>query len=116
MMFKEQLLRLFLEISLLMEPKAHSVCALLAASSRMDTFDPEQYGSQKTMRLATMIIYLSDVEEGGETVFKKEGLEGAGKWVVQRLCQVTSCDSCRWLLSCHCENIDGSSISVPKQS
>jgi prolyl 4-hydroxylase len=47
--------------------------------SHMDTFDagfvarmPHAFGQ----RMATMIMYLSDVQEGGETVFKREGKYG----------------------------------------
>lgn len=44
--------------------------------SHMDVFDPAEYGPQKSLRLATMIVYLSDVEAGGETIFKREGKDG----------------------------------------
>ncbi len=33
----------------------------------------QEYGPQSSQRIATALIYLSDVEEGGETVFKREG-------------------------------------------
>ena len=48
--------------------------------SHMDSFDPKDFdltnfgGSQ---RIATVLVYLTDVQEGGETVFKKEGYDGA---------------------------------------
>eukprot|EP00798_Chlamydomonas_sp_ICE-L_P013953 gene13954-19889_t len=47
--------------------------------SHMDSFDPKQFGPQPSQRIATVLIYLSDVDEGGETVFKKEGLNGADR-------------------------------------
>jgi hypothetical protein len=39
----------------------------------MDSFDPKTFGPQPSQRIATVLIYLTDVEEGGETVFKREG-------------------------------------------
>lgn len=41
--------------------------------SHLDAWDPKFYGQQPSQRLATMITYLTDVEDGGHTVFKKEG-------------------------------------------
>ncbi|KAM7250061.1 hypothetical protein ACFE04_021944 [Oxalis oulophora] len=40
--------------------------------SHYDAFDPSEYGPQKSQRVATFILYLSDVEEGGETMFPFE--------------------------------------------
>ncbi|CAN4079748.1 unnamed protein product [Withania somnifera] len=37
--------------------------------SHYDAFDPSQYGPQKSQRVASFLLYLSDVEEGGETMF-----------------------------------------------
>ncbi|KAL6752875.1 hypothetical protein V8C86DRAFT_532734 [Haematococcus lacustris] len=47
--------------------------------SHMDSFDPKDFGPQPSQRIATVLIYLSAPEEGGETVFKKEGLHGDKK-------------------------------------
>ncbi|OMO56523.1 Oxoglutarate/iron-dependent dioxygenase [Corchorus capsularis] len=40
--------------------------------AHLDAFPPEQYGPQKSQRVATFLVYLSDVEEGGETAFPYE--------------------------------------------
>ena len=44
--------------------------------SHYDVFDPEQYGVQKSNRVATVLIYLEAPEEGGETIFPLEGENG----------------------------------------
>ncbi|PKU65942.1 probable prolyl 4-hydroxylase 9 [Dendrobium catenatum] len=41
-------------------------------ASHYDAFSPAEYGPQKSQRIATFLIYLSDVEEGGETMFPYE--------------------------------------------
>ncbi|KAG9135841.1 hypothetical protein Leryth_002553 [Lithospermum erythrorhizon] len=40
--------------------------------SHYDSFDPAEYGPQKSQRVASFLLYLSDVDEGGETVFPFE--------------------------------------------
>lgn len=40
--------------------------------SHYDAFDPSQYGPQKSQRVASFLLYLTDVEEGGETMFPFE--------------------------------------------
>ena len=44
--------------------------------SHYDTFDPESYGPQTSQRIASFLLYLTDVEEGGETHFPLEGPGG----------------------------------------
>ncbi|XP_020576636.1 probable prolyl 4-hydroxylase 9 [Phalaenopsis equestris] len=41
-------------------------------ASHYDAFNPAEYGPQKSQRIATSLIYLSDVKEGGETMFPFE--------------------------------------------
>lgn len=47
-------------------------------ASHMDTFGDE-FGPQTSNRMATMLIYLTDVETGGETIFKREGAHGEAR-------------------------------------
>lgn len=44
--------------------------------SHYDSFDEGSYGKQFSQRIATVLVYLSDVEEGGETSFLFEGVNG----------------------------------------
>ena len=44
--------------------------------SHYDTFDPESYGPQSSQRIASFLLYLTDVEAGGETHFPLEGRDG----------------------------------------
>ena len=47
--------------------------------SHYDTFDPESYGPQVSQRIASFLLYLTDVEAGGETHFPLEGPGGLGR-------------------------------------
>ncbi|KAL4181060.1 hypothetical protein AMTRI_Chr12g235450 [Amborella trichopoda] len=40
--------------------------------SHFDAFNPAEYGPQKSQRVASFLLYLSDVEGGGETMFPFE--------------------------------------------
>lgn len=40
--------------------------------SHYDAFDPAEYGPQQSQRVASFLLYLSNVEEGGETMFPYE--------------------------------------------
>lgn len=42
-------------------------------NSHYDAFNAAEYGPQKSQRIASFLLYLSDVEEGGETMFPFEG-------------------------------------------
>lgn len=44
--------------------------------SHYDSFDEASYGKQLSQRIATVLVYLSDVDEGGETSFLFEGVNG----------------------------------------
>ncbi|KAL6961387.1 putative prolyl 4-hydroxylase 9 [Sarracenia purpurea var. burkii] len=41
-------------------------------NSHFDAFNPTEYGPQKSQRIASFLLYLSDVEGGGETMFPFE--------------------------------------------
>ncbi|XP_054809375.1 probable prolyl 4-hydroxylase 9 [Prosopis cineraria] len=49
--------------------------------SHYDAFNPAEYGPQKSQRMASFLLYLSDVEDGGETMFPFEnGLNMDGSY------------------------------------
>ncbi|KAB2626542.1 prolyl 4-hydroxylase 9 [Pyrus ussuriensis x Pyrus communis] len=41
-------------------------------NSHYDAFHPDQYGPQKSQRVASFLLYLTDVQDGGETMFPYE--------------------------------------------
>jgi len=50
-------------------------------NSHYDAFNPAEYGPQKSQRMASFLLYLTDVEEGGETMFPFEnGLNMDGNY------------------------------------
>lgn len=51
--------------------------------SHYDRFDPKEYGTQPSNRIATVITYLEAPEEGGETIFPLEGEKGEANMQVR---------------------------------
>lgn len=51
----------------LWEPQTRTPPSLLRRLQEKD------FGKQYSQRIATFLLFLNDVEEGGETVFKREG-------------------------------------------
>ncbi|KAK7252787.1 hypothetical protein RIF29_36990 [Crotalaria pallida] len=50
-------------------------------SSHYDAFNPAEYGPQESQRMASFLLYLTDVPEGGETMFPYEnGLNMDGSY------------------------------------
>ncbi|KAI4327379.1 hypothetical protein L6164_019848 [Bauhinia variegata] len=50
-------------------------------ASHYDAFNPAEYGPQKSQRIASFLLYLSDVPDGGETMFPFEnGLNMDGSY------------------------------------
>ncbi|KAH7518077.1 hypothetical protein FEM48_Zijuj09G0132400 [Ziziphus jujuba var. spinosa] len=54
--------------------------------SHYDAFNPAEYGPQKSQRVASFLLYLSDVEEGGETMFPFENGAKLGMGFDYRKC------------------------------
>ncbi|XP_075653478.1 putative prolyl 4-hydroxylase 9 [Castanea sativa] len=53
-------------------------------NSHYDAFNPAEYGPQKSQRMASFLLYLSDVDKGGETMFPFEnGLNMDGSYDFQ---------------------------------
>ncbi|KAK4563341.1 hypothetical protein RGQ29_005735 [Quercus rubra] len=46
--------------------------------SHYDAFNPSEYGPQQSQRVASFLLYLSNVEEGGETMFPFENNSNKG--------------------------------------
>eukprot|EP00195_Chlamydomonas_chlamydogama_P007242 CAMPEP_0202899950 /NCGR_PEP_ID=MMETSP1392-20130828/9342_1 /ASSEMBLY_ACC=CAM_ASM_000868 /TAXON_ID=225041 /ORGANISM="Chlamydomonas chlamydogama, Strain SAG 11-48b" /LENGTH=355 /DNA_ID=CAMNT_0049586255 /DNA_START=116 /DNA_END=1183 /DNA_ORIENTATION=+ len=56
--------------------------------SHYDSFAETEYGKQPSQRIATFLLFLSDVEEGGETVFKREGRQNGNRTITDwRTCE-----------------------------
>ncbi|KDO78995.1 hypothetical protein CISIN_1g022995mg [Citrus sinensis] len=54
-------------------------------NSHYDAFDPQEYGPQKSQRVASFLVYLTDLEEGGETMFPFEnGMNADGSYDYQK--------------------------------
>lgn len=49
--------------------------------SHYDSFAEKEYGKQYSQRIATFLLFLNDVEEGGETVFKREGRDNGNRTI-----------------------------------